>query len=68
LLWQIARNVLVAHLYMLAYTGVLPAAGVRNGIAAESPQELHKQFRGLGAESPVFCPWIFTGKKCARNY
>jgi hypothetical protein len=25
------------------------------GIAAESPQELHWQFRGLGAESPVFC-------------
>jgi hypothetical protein len=24
------------------------------GIAAESPQELHEQFRGLGAESPVF--------------
>jgi hypothetical protein len=24
------------------------------GIAAESPQELHRQFRGLGAESP-FC-------------
>jgi hypothetical protein len=24
------------------------------GIAAESPQDLHKQIRGLGAESPVF--------------
>jgi hypothetical protein len=24
------------------------------GIVAESPQELHGQFRGLGAESPVF--------------
>jgi hypothetical protein len=29
----------------------LPAA---RGIVVESPQELHKQFRGLGAESPVF--------------
>jgi hypothetical protein len=26
------------------------------GIAAESPQDLHKQIRGLGAESPVFLP------------
>jgi hypothetical protein len=26
----------------------------RNGIAAESPQDLHWQIRGLGAESPVF--------------
>jgi hypothetical protein len=25
------------------------------GIAAESPQDLHWQIRGLGAESPVFC-------------
>jgi hypothetical protein len=25
------------------------------GIAAESPQDLHKQIRGLAAESPVFC-------------
>jgi hypothetical protein len=24
------------------------------GIAAESPQDLHGQIRGLGAESPVF--------------
>jgi hypothetical protein len=24
------------------------------GIGAESPQELHGQFRGLGADSPVF--------------
>ncbi|MDR1316465.1 MAG: hypothetical protein LBK13_06285 [Spirochaetales bacterium] len=24
------------------------------GIAAESPQEAHRRFRGLGAESPVF--------------
>jgi hypothetical protein len=28
---------------------------MRNGIAAESPQDLHKQIRGLAAESPVFC-------------
>jgi hypothetical protein len=28
--------------------------GARNGIAAESPQDLHWQIRGLGAESPVF--------------
>jgi hypothetical protein len=26
------------------------------GIAAESPQDLHKQIRGLAAESPVFGP------------
>jgi hypothetical protein len=25
------------------------------GIAAESPQEAHGRFRGLEAESPVFC-------------
>jgi hypothetical protein len=25
------------------------------GIVAESPQDLHWQIRGLGAESPVFC-------------
>jgi hypothetical protein len=25
------------------------------GIVAESPQEAHKRFRGLAAESPVFC-------------
>jgi hypothetical protein len=25
------------------------------GIVAESPQDLHKQIRGLGAKSPVFC-------------
>jgi hypothetical protein len=25
----------------------------RNGIVAESPQDLHWQIRGLGAESPV---------------
>jgi hypothetical protein len=26
------------------------------GIAAESPQEAHRRFRGLAAESPVFLP------------
>jgi hypothetical protein len=25
------------------------------GIAAEIPQDLHRQIRGIGAESPVFC-------------
>jgi hypothetical protein len=34
------------------------------GIAAESPQELHGLFRGLGAESPVFCG--VSRKKCAQ--
>jgi hypothetical protein len=32
----------------------LPLVRAR-GIAAESPQDLHWQIRGLGAESPVFC-------------
>jgi hypothetical protein len=32
------------------------------GIAAETPQDLHGQIRGVGAESPVFC----LGKKCAN--
>jgi hypothetical protein len=27
---------------------------MRNGIGAESPQDLHWQIRGLGAESPFF--------------
>jgi hypothetical protein len=35
------------------------------GIEAESPQDLHKQIRGLGAESPVFCG--VSRKKCARR-
>ncbi|MDR1316423.1 MAG: DUF2070 family protein [Spirochaetales bacterium] len=34
---------------------LLSAAGARaRGIVAESPQEAHWRFRGLGAESPVF--------------
>jgi hypothetical protein len=33
------------------------------GIAAESPQDLHRQIRGLAAESPVFCG--VSRKKCA---
>jgi hypothetical protein len=33
-------------------TGLLPLVRAR-GIAAESPQDLHEQIRGLGAESPV---------------
>jgi hypothetical protein len=36
------------------------------GIAAESPQELRGQFRGLGAESPVFLP-ARAGKKRRPN-
>jgi hypothetical protein len=30
-------------------------ARAAQGIAAESPQALHRQSRGLAAESPVFC-------------
>jgi hypothetical protein len=37
------------------------------GIAAESPQDLRRQIRGLGAESPVFLP-AHRAKKCAQNF
>jgi hypothetical protein len=33
------------------------------GIAAESPQEAHWRFRGLGAESPVFFVRLRTKKR-----
>ncbi|MDR1179012.1 MAG: hypothetical protein LBK44_00775, partial [Spirochaetales bacterium] len=49
----------------MAIPGVGSQAAMRNGIAAESPQELHGQFRGLVAESPVFCG--VSRKKCARS-
>jgi hypothetical protein len=41
----------------------------RKGIGAESPQEAHWRFRGLGAESPVFlfcAPSAREIKKCAQ--
>jgi hypothetical protein len=40
------------------------AAARRKGIAAEIPQDLHKQIRGIEAESPVFCG--VSRKKCAQ--
>jgi hypothetical protein len=36
------------------------------GIVAEIPQDLHKQIRGIEAESPVFLP-SFVGKKMRSN-
>jgi hypothetical protein len=36
-----------------AFTNPLPAHAP--GIAAEIPQDLHGQIRGIAAESPVFC-------------
>jgi hypothetical protein len=39
------------------------AAGRAQGIAAESPQDLHRQIRGLGAESPVFLDTRSASKK-----
>jgi hypothetical protein len=38
----------------------------RQGIVAESPQEAHRRFRGLAAESPVFLP-VFGQKKAPKN-
>jgi hypothetical protein len=43
-----------------AFANPLPAHA--QGIAAESPQDLHLQIRGLGAESP-----FFAKQKCARK-
>jgi hypothetical protein len=42
------------------------------GIAAEIPQDLHGQIRGIGAESPVFLPpgiaqQFPEAKKCAKT-
>jgi hypothetical protein len=39
---------------LIFYTLALSTAGRAQGIEAESPQDLHWQIRGLGAESPVF--------------
>jgi hypothetical protein len=36
--------------------GLRIMADSARGIVAESPQDLHGQIRGLGAESPVFLP------------
>jgi hypothetical protein len=49
-----------------AISGLYSEAAMRNGIAAESPQEAHRRFRGLGAESPVFCG--VSRKKCAHIF
>jgi hypothetical protein len=38
------------------------------GIAAESPQELHGQFRGLAAGSPVFLPAARAKKGALFSY
>jgi hypothetical protein len=48
-------------------SGFALAAGRAQGIAAESPQDLHKQIRGLEAESLVFCPWIPRAKNAPRD-
>jgi hypothetical protein len=42
-------------------------AGAAQGIAAESPQDLHGQIRGLGAESPVFLGARSASKKMRYN-
>jgi hypothetical protein len=45
-------NANTSHSSGSAFTAFL-AAGRAPGIAAESPQEAHRRFRGLGAESPA---------------
>jgi hypothetical protein len=52
----------------IAYAILLSAAGRAQGIAAESPQEAHWRFRGLGAESPVFWVCEARPKKCAQIF
>jgi hypothetical protein len=43
---------LIPHSFFFGVAGGFSCSSAR-GIAAESPQALHKQSRGLGAESPV---------------
>jgi hypothetical protein len=38
-----------------AFPKTRKAARGAQGIAAEIPQDLHMQIRGIGAKSPVFC-------------
>jgi hypothetical protein len=42
--------------FSFRFDGLEWAAGRARGIVVESPQDLHWQTRGLGAESPVFLP------------
>jgi hypothetical protein len=54
------------HRKFLIRRGLSPAPDAR-GIAAESPQDLHWQIRGLEAESPVFFVRLRT-KKTRPNF